>query len=443
MTFEFFEGAAGTGKTHSLVERAARLVEEGVLEEERRLLALTFMNGSRRRLEARLTENPTFRRRFACQTFDVFARTVSSRRISMLTPELKHEAEALGEFDGPCFLAAKLLGHEPVRQWVARTYPLILVDEAQDLDPHRLQILKELSEACRILAAADGFQCLHDGRDTTDLISWLENAGETTRLTKPRRTNQQGLLDAALAVREARNIKDVLTERSFQNRTSWTGTGFRLLEAPATQANSGLLAWNISNEFSRRQGNCAVLTPDGNNRIIHSALETVRTRSYKRKKDNKDFGPYPIEWERHDTASAEELLDGVEIPEMASFEDFTLILAPLRAHPCISQTIGRLDRLRRTTGQVEFQKPDVESFVRDAVRNQARLGYRKENKRTAMTIQRAKNREFQNVIFLWPHTATGSEEHLRRILYNGITRAMSHCTMIVLGQGRSNQTPFR
>ena len=59
-----------------------------------------------------------------------------------------------------------------------------------------------------------------------------------------------------------------------------------------------------------------------------------------------------------------------------------------------------------------------------------------------MTIQRAKNREFPNVIVLWPHTVTGSPEHLRRLLYNAITRAQHHCTVIVLGKGRLNAAPF-
>ncbi|HUF08540.1 MAG TPA: ATP-binding domain-containing protein [Rhodothermales bacterium] len=59
-----------------------------------------------------------------------------------------------------------------------------------------------------------------------------------------------------------------------------------------------------------------------------------------------------------------------------------------------------------------------------------------------MTIHRAKNREFPNVIVLWPHTATGSAEHLRRLLYNSITRAQKHCTVVVLGQGRLASPPF-
>ena len=77
MTFDFFEGAAGTGKTHNLVGRAGELVQDGALGEGHKLLALTFMNGARRRLDARLGENPAFRRRFDCQTFDVFARTLA------------------------------------------------------------------------------------------------------------------------------------------------------------------------------------------------------------------------------------------------------------------------------------------------------------------------------------------------------------------------------
>lgn len=48
MTFDFFEGAAGTGKTHNLVGRAGEIVRDGALGEGHKLLALTFMNGARR-----------------------------------------------------------------------------------------------------------------------------------------------------------------------------------------------------------------------------------------------------------------------------------------------------------------------------------------------------------------------------------------------------------
>lgn len=442
MTFDFFEGAAGTGKTHNLVGRAGELVQDGALGEGHKLLALTFMNGARRRLDARLGENAAFRRRFDCQTFDVFARTLAARRRSLITPAMQQQADALSEFDGPCALAASLLEEEAVRKWVARSFPLILVDEAQDLDEHRLRILQGLSQSCRIVAAADAFQCLHDGRDTAPLIGWLEGAGQTHRLTQVQRTNQQGLLAAALAVRDGQDIKAALTANTYNNRTTWNGAGFRLSEVPVKNNNSGLLAWAIANEIAQRQGSVVILTPDGRNTIIRAALNTVQTKQYTRKNSGATFGPYPHTWDRHDNEEASALLADIALPEAASCADLRALLTPLAGHAPIEQALSRIDRLRRAHGQAAFTAAQVTEFVQEAVRNRSRLGFRQHRGHLAMTIQRAKNREFPNVIVLWPHTATGSAEHLRRLLYNAITRAQSHCTVIVLGQNRLDAPPF-
>ncbi|PZP12358.1 MAG: hypothetical protein DI607_09690 [Sphingomonas hengshuiensis] len=442
MTFDFFEGAAGTGKTHNLVGRAGEMVQDGALGEGHKLLALTFMNGARRRLDARLGENPAFRRRFNCQTFDVFARTLAARRRSLISPAMQARADALSEFDGPCALAAGLLENEAVQKWVARSFPLILVDEAQDLDEYRMRVLQGLSPSCRIVAAADAFQCLHNGRDTAPLMGWLEGAGQTHRLTVVRRTSQHGLLAAALAVREGRDVKAVLTARTAQNRTTWNGAGFRLQDAVATQANTGLLAWTIANDISQRQGQVAILTPDASNAIIRAALATVQSRQWTRNNGGATFGPYPHTWDRHNNDEADALLADVALPETASCADLRALLTPLIGHAPIVQAISRMDRLRRAHGQGSFTLAQVKEFVREAVRNRSRLGFRQQHGHLAMTIQRAKNREFPNVIVLWPHTATGSAEHLRRLLYNGITRAQNHCTVIVLGQNRLNAAPF-
>jgi len=415
MTFDFFEGAAGTGKTYNLVGRAGELARGGALGDGHRLLALTFMNGARRRLDARLGESQAFRRRFDCETFDVFARTLATRRRSLITQAMREQAAALNEFDGPCCLAAALLEHEPVRQWVARTFPLVLVDEAQDLDEHRMCMLQGLSSSCCIVAAADAFQCLHDGRDTAPLMGWLENAGQTQRLTQPRRTQQQGLLAAALAVREGRDVKTVLTANTFNNRTTWNGAGFRLLEAPATSANHALLSWAIANEIAQRQGPFVLLTPDAGNAIIRAALTTVRTKQWTRK-NGATFGPYPHVWDRHDAEEADALLADIALPETASCADLRAILTPLAGHAAVARAIIRMDRLRRVHGQAGFTAAQVTEFVREAIRNRARLGFRQHRGHLAMTIQRAKNREFPNVMVLWPHTAAGSSEHLRRLL---------------------------
>ncbi len=442
MTFDFFEGAAGTGKTHNLVGRAGEIVQDGALGEGHKLLALTFMNGARRRLDARLGENPAFRRRFECQTFDVFARTLAARRRSLITPAMQTQVDALNEFDGPCALAAALLEQETVRRWVARSFPLVLVDEAQDLDEHRMRLLQGLAPSCRIVAAADAFQCLHNGRDTAPLMGWLEGVGQTHRLTQVRRTTQQGLLAAALAVREGRDVKTVLTARTAQNGTSWSGTGFRLVEASIKNNNSGLLAWVIANDMNQRQGSVAILTPDANHQVIRAALQTVQTKQQTYKNSGVTFGPYTLTWDRHDNEEADALLAGITLPQSASCAALRALLAPLAGHAPIAQAISRMDRLRRAHGQADFTAAQVTEFVREAVRNRSRLGFRQQRGHLAMTIQRAKNREFPNVIVLWPHTATGSAEHLRRLLYNGITRAQNHCTVIVLGQNRLDAAPF-
>lgn len=443
MTFDFFEGAAGTGKTHNLVGRAEEMVQSGGLGDDHKLLALTFMNGARRRLADRLGGNPTFRRRFECQTFDTFARTLVARRRSLVTPAMQAQADALNEFDGPCALAAALLEQEVVRQWVARTYQLILVDEAQDLDEHRLRVLQKLAEASSVVAAADAFQCLHDGRDTNALIGWLEAAGQTHRLSQVRRTSQQGLLAVALAVREGRDMKTALTANRFNNRTSWGGPGFRLLDAPATNRNVGLLAWSISNDISKRRGPVAILTPDASNTIIGAALDTVQTRQWTRTNRNgTTFGPYPHTWERHDNAESDALLADIDLPETATCGDLRALMAPSASHAAIAQTLNRIDRLRRVHGHAIFTAEQVVEFVREAVRNISRQGLRRSRGHRVMTVQRAKNREFANVIVLWPHTVTGTAEHQRRLLYNAITRAQNHCTVIVLGQGRLDAPPF-
>ncbi|MGE0005622.1 MAG: ATP-binding domain-containing protein [Parvibaculaceae bacterium] len=160
------------------------------------------------------------------------------------------------------------------------------------------------------------------------------------------------------------------------------------------------------------------------------------------RKNGATFGPYPHTWDRHDNEEADALLADVALPDTASCADFRALLTPLIGHAPIVQAINRMDRLRRAHGQASFTSAQVKEFVREAVRNRSRLGFRQQHGHLAMTVQRAKNREFRNVIVLWPHTAAGSAEHLRRLLYNGITRAQNHCTVIVLGQNRLNVAPF-
>lgn len=440
MTFDFFEGAAGTGKTHNLVGRAGEFVDDGILGEDSKVLALTFMNGARQRLEARLAQIPMFRRRFDCQTFDVFSRIVAGRRRSLVAgnAQLVEQAGRLDEFDGPCFLAGALLRDPTVSRWVASSYPLVIVDEAQDLDEHRISVLQGLAPACRIVAAADAFQCLTAELDTTLTMAWLEAAGTTERLTKVRRTDKPHLLAAALAVRQGRDITQGLI-RSKGKGVGWYGQGFRLIESVAS--NSGIIAWAISNEIRQRTGPVVILTPDSRSPLVRGALEVVKARAWPRK-DGQTFGPYPVIWEMQDNDTADALLADIQLSGRASLSDLRSTLEPLANHASVADALDMMNRQRRVGGKNEFTSAEVIEFVRRAVRNHSRFTGRGHRGNVAMTIQRAKNREFQNVIVLWPPSATGSPEHLRKLLYNGITRAITHCTVIVLGKGRLDQPPF-
>ena len=60
----------------------------------------------------------------------------------------------------------------------------------------------------------------------------------------------------------------------------------------------------------------------------------------------------------------------------------------------------------------------------------------------AMTIQQAKNREFDHVIVIWPYTIPDDDEQKRRLLYNAITRAQRSCQILVQAQELLNAPPF-
>lgn len=439
MTFDFFEGPAGSGKTFSMVAHAHQLIENEVLGEDQRMLALTFMNGARRRLTESLNAEASFRRKFDCLTFDSFAQTLATRRSAKLTDEMRQQAGELGQFHGPCFLAGELLKDAEVRRWVARTYPLVLVDEAQDLDVHRQGIILGLKECCAAVVAADSFQCLSDGQATAVFIDQLLGAGTPHSLTQSHRTDKSGLLAAALAVRRDEDIRNVLKEETIgkTDRVHWVGEGIELLEVPATAKNPGLLAWNLAFQLRLGSDDVAILTPDSKNTIIRRAINTVTEKQGKW-----PHNAFSVSWEGGDNSIADELTEAIGFPASASYDEVCALLDNHLAMPTVKSVHRRVRRLHRVTGQSDFEKDQLVSFVSDAVRTNTRLGFKKSARIKAMSIHGAKNREFDRVIVLWPQSATGSDEHKRRLLYNAVTRAKSYCAVIVLGNGRLNSAPF-
>ena len=137
-----------------------------------------------------------------------------------------------------------LLEQPQVCAWVAASFPIVLVDEGQDLKPERLRMLKALAGAVHALIAADEFQCLDQALRPNPLVAWLQQDAEPETLVQVRRTNAPGLLAAATAI--------------CAGNAPVNGAGFELLPPGASVP---LAATLLANAIAWRQG--------GNVAVIH------------------------------------------------------------------------------------------------------------------------------------------------------------------------------
>src|SRR3546814_19761154 len=104
------------------------------------------------------------------------------------------------QFDQVCDSCGQLLERPEVTRWVHSVFPILAVDEAQELAPPRLRIVRALADKLDAFVAADEFQCLDEGLDTGPFADWF-NAGNVQKLNHLRRYDQTGHLDGALDVR--------------------------------------------------------------------------------------------------------------------------------------------------------------------------------------------------------------------------------------------------
>lgn len=194
MTVVSFSGGAGCGKTFQLMAALSDHLERHPLQEGQKVLALTYMHGSRRRLHERLDNLPALARKHECATVDSFALRIV-RRWQALLQELGFGAISPHDHDQVVQAAAVALEQAAVCQWVATTFPVMLVDEAQDLTKDRIRIVAALAEKIDLFAAADEFQCLDPALRLNPAVTWLVEAGEVRNLDRPQRTNVAELLD--------------------------------------------------------------------------------------------------------------------------------------------------------------------------------------------------------------------------------------------------------
>lgn len=391
------------------------------LIEGQRVLALTFMHGARRRLSDRLRGVVGLIGRVECCTVDAFAWRIY-RRWRGLAMALGIAPATEGEFDAVCDAAGLLLEQPQVRSWTAASFPIVLVDEGQDLSPQRLRMLVALSDATHALIAADEFQCLDQALRPNPLVTWLQNAAEPETLIQVRRTNVGGLLAAATAIRNG--------------QAPVNGPGFRILQPGVSVP---LAATLLANAIAWRQGgNVAVITPALQGGFAKSVVARVGQGPC----GQQQIGPYSIYWEgtAHDETQA--IVDRLELAVKATA---TATCAALRALPLSGParaTVMWVENQIHAAGRTEFARVEVEAVIARNVALRRQHGGAASHLFTAMTVQQAKNREFDGVVVIWPYQVGGDAEHKRRLLYNAVTRARRWCRIIVQGQNILAAAPF-
>jgi hypothetical protein len=429
-------GQAGTGKTTRLMEVAEQLYPRLVTREHQSLLAMSFMHGSRRRLEQKLADKSPNAIRIVT-TIDRFALSLVNRwRTSLgfakpLTgmsgdQELKEDAFQIHlSFERIRREAASLVRTKTVGAIISSSYPLVVVDEFQDCYGHQLEFIKGLSTWVQLVVAADEFQLLDHTVLGCPAMEWIselaqEEGARIENLCIPRRSSSSALLEAAKCLR-------------LNKQTSST---IPVVCCPK----AGPAAWKIIEKFFfcpkslRWRGACAMITPSYD-AFVDAALKSCDTQLIKR-------GLTAIRWQIESSAEKDAHFLKAALGLDRASDDNAIWQPPEKAQSAIargvSQQIRRFGRLR---GIESIPTAVASRFAERAIGDIRAYGARS-GKRVVTTIHGAKNREFDNVFVLWnPHTVgKWSPDEQRRLLYNAITRAKKACMVLVLGDLKAAQS---
>ncbi|HBJ68777.1 ATP-binding domain-containing protein [Alcaligenes faecalis] len=419
MTIRAFTGGAGCGKTHKLMESLYAYLDATPLQVGQKVLALTFMHGSRRRLEERLGMLRNLKGKTECTTIDSFAWRLV-RRWRSLAVALGFENIVSTEYEAVCEAASALAQVKEVQNWVAATFPILVVDEAQDMTVNRLGMVAGLAKRLEVFAAADEFQCLNEELRPNPACMWLSQVCAAEELTLPRRTNVDELLNAARAIRAGEALE---SEKRF------------LVKLTPTPPLAG--AWINSNLSWYGGGkSVAIITPtDGT--FARAALAWAA-----KNKTKSGTGPYNIVWERSEAKAASEFLATIQLADHADGPSVAAALAAAGDARTTRDVTEWLENQRRTRAKVEFSRDEVVKLVEQSF-SQRRQTRRSEIRGwKGMTVHGAKNREFDNVIVLWPAAVGGSDDQKRRLLYNAVTRAKERCVVLVQASAHMDRPPF-
>jgi hypothetical protein len=418
MNIRVFLGAAGTGKTFSLMGAIQERLSLRPLTGEERVLAITRMHGARSRLDERLGTTAA-RGRYDCLTLDRLAWLVSSRW-RLRAAEMGLRLPASLDYDETCAAAAALLSHGDVSRWLVRQYPIVVVDEFQDLRGPRLAIVEGLASAAHLVVAADEFQDLQGDEESCPAVTWINESqaqgkAEVMRLEVVHRTRQADLLAAADSLRCGRPLN-----------SGW-GRSYSLVAAPNASVAASFLARNIT-WWKGRQ--LVVISPTGPDASpwVRGVLARLARGPFKSK--GQSFGPHEVRWESSHAHLEKALAESLSLPEDPDAEVSGLkfkVAVNLPIQRRVEEWIRRQKSLR---GAVRCSVRELGDIIKAAVQHN-RAHARPFRGLRGMTVQQAKNQEFARVFVLWPLNVVSSGERKRRLLYNAITRAREAATVVV------------
>jgi hypothetical protein len=311
-----------------------------------------------------------------------------------------------------------------VRQWVANSFPIVVVDEAQDLSPERSRLIAALAPSVNLILAFDEFQCLDPDLRPMAVAGWLDQYCNPTALDGCHRTDSRELIAAAIAVRNGHAVND--------------GRSFRVRVTPGQP--EGLAATWLASTIRYRNGggSVAVLTPSRQGGFANRAIARVCAQPV----GQRGHGPFKVLWERGEDVGADELINLLGFDGRQPVGEVLTAMAAHKAYPEIRSVCSWLLRQRRTRDLHEVATAEIHRQLTRAVAFRRRYCEPRGAQLAGMTIQQAKNREFEHVVVLWPFRVPDNDEQRRRLLYNAITRAMRSCTILVQGEALLEAPPF-
>ncbi|RLB91556.1 MAG: hypothetical protein DRH50_10870 [Deltaproteobacteria bacterium] len=414
-------GQAGTGKTTWLMEKANELAPALLTAEHHSMLAITRMHGSRRRVQTKL--------RKCCpsipgvvSTIDGFALSIVNRwrtalgytrPICAVDGDVDFVNRAFGtnaDFARVLRAAIQLLESPTVKRVISESFPLILIDEFQDCWGPLLDFVKALAECSTLLLAADDFQMLNSEVLGCPAIEWVESLTFEGRarietLDTCHRTSNTAILHAAECIR---------TNRKSDDKT------VSVVSCP----NPKMAAWKIVDALLLKfymkdwYGNCAIIFPSKDN-YIRNVMDSCSAYAQK-------YNRPPLTFHKEISHAQHVQLVLKDI----GFEDkrAQCIYTCDTSNPTGHQVIEGVRKQIKLRGLSDVTEEIVVSYAERIVHHH-RSYSPKEGKRVIVTVHGAKNREFDNVIVLWPYRVR--EELKKRLLYNAITRARKHCMVLL------------